>query len=206
MAENSFDRIAWAYDSLAHLVFFGAIKRAQLSLLHKIPKNANLLIIGGGSGWILTELDRLGISISVDYIEASGQMLKKTQQHQPFNHIKVSFIHGTQESIPVNAFYDVVITNFFLDVFSPANLPGVMAHLDRYLNPVGKWIMTDFVDNGKWWQRLLVKIMYVFFRATTDLEGAQLLNFDTYFHHLGYNKSEQKSFFGRMIISRIYSK
>lgn len=203
---NSFDSIAWVYDSLAKLVFGDTIQSAQLEFLAEIKPSSSVLIIGGGTGWILNELDSLSVSINVDYIEASVKMLEKSKLRGPFRNIEVRFIRGTQDSIQEHTQYNVIITNFFLDVFTEDNLLNVMQKLDSSLSEEGTWMMTDFVENGKWWQRLLVKMMYSFFRITTRLEGRELQNFDYYFRNMGYSLIKEMGFFKQMIASRIYAK
>lgn len=206
MIKNSFDRVTWIYDGLANLVFFGAIKRAQLTFLSTIKSGSKVLIIGGGTGWILEALDKIGIAAHVDYLEASSKMLEKSKSRPPFENLQVRFILGTQDSIEKNIQYDVVITHFFLDVFTSQNLPLVMNKLDQHLKPNGFWLMTDFMNNNRWWQSALIRLMYLFFRITANLEGSRLMNFDNQFSRLTYSLARKKDYFHGMISSRQYVK
>ncbi|MEZ4686196.1 MAG: hypothetical protein R3B47_09055 [Bacteroidia bacterium] len=52
----SFNRLAPVYDFLASLVFGNRIRQAQRWLLDFIPEGSSILILGGGTGWILEEL------------------------------------------------------------------------------------------------------------------------------------------------------
>lgn len=205
MAINSFDRIAWMYDGLAQLVFFGAIRKSQLTFLSYIEPRSKILIVGGGTGWILSELDKLGILMVVHYVEASTAMLKKSRLREPFKNIQVTFNHGTVEELS-KVRYNVIITNFFLDVFSEDNLGTVIEKLDSHLNRDGIWIITDFVNSGKKWQKILIKLMYGFFRFTANIEGSRLLDFKANFEQLGYQLSTERSYFHKMIVSRICMK
>lgn len=204
--KNTFDNIAWIYDSLAWVVFRGNIRKAQLHFLSSIKPDSKVLVIGGGTGWLLDELDGFGKLMIIDYVEASGKMLELSKSKQPFENIEVNFIHGTHEKIAVNSSYDVVITNFFLDVFKADSLHLVMDKLDSHLKNDGQWIMTDFVNTEKFWQKLLIRLMYTFFRISSNLEGSKLLDFDLYFKKKGLNLIEQKNSFYGMIVSRIYGK
>jgi hypothetical protein len=55
----SFNNSAWFYDRLSRLVYGKAIVNTQLYLLGYIQPNSNILIVGGGTGWILDEITRL---------------------------------------------------------------------------------------------------------------------------------------------------
>ena len=81
-----------------------------------------------------------------------------------------------------------------------------MESLSQNLVPNGKWIMTDFQTNNILWQRLLIKLMYSFFRVTTKLEGNELLDFDHYFRRLDYSLAHEKSWYSNMIVSRVYER
>jgi ubiquinone/menaquinone biosynthesis C-methylase UbiE len=55
---NNYDRIARIYDKLSRMVFGKSIVRAQQSILPFITTPARMLIVGGGTGWILEEIAR----------------------------------------------------------------------------------------------------------------------------------------------------
>ncbi|RZL54089.1 MAG: methyltransferase type 12, partial [Pedobacter sp.] len=73
---NNYDKIANQYDTLSRLVFFKSQVNAQINQLHNIPKDSSVLIVGGGTGWILEEIVKLHPSgIKIIYVEISAKML-----------------------------------------------------------------------------------------------------------------------------------
>ena len=76
---KGFDLIAPYYDSLARLVFGDSIRHCQLEYLDKIPPGAQVLILGGGTGWLLGELMKINPSCRVWYLESSIKMLEMTK-------------------------------------------------------------------------------------------------------------------------------
>jgi ubiquinone/menaquinone biosynthesis C-methylase UbiE len=56
MKNKNFDFIAPYYDFLSKLIFGKRLRIAQTSLLSKIPRHQRILLVGGGTGWILPEL------------------------------------------------------------------------------------------------------------------------------------------------------
>lgn len=171
-AMNGFNRIAGLYDVLAKLVFGKQIIRAQEHFLKMIIQQDRLLILGGGSGWILKSLDSLSFHGEVWYIEASSEMIrsaaKKTLGY------KVHFIHGTEENVPHDIVFDAVITNFYLDLFPDERLPFVIREIIMKLKGGTIWIVTDFTRTNSTWHRLLLRTMYRFFSITAGIEARVL--------------------------------
>lgn len=203
---NNFNSVAFIYDFMAQLVFGKAILKAQSGLLHTIPDSSSVLILGGGTGFILEELDKLSLPLSVTYVEPSSAMIRRAKARSPFNCIEVDFIQDRHEAVLGADRFDVVITNFFLDVFTREQLPEVVRQVSSLTADNGMWLLTDFVITGVWWQKVLVKIMYLFFRVTARLEGDQLLNFNDYLSKTGFTSVKSESFYHGMISSHIFKR
>lgn len=214
----NFDGIAPAYDTLTTL-FGGNIKKAQQYFLSLIPAHARILVVGGGTGWILIDVLSLGKKIQyITYVEASATMLdlskdkliKYKASHPDRNFPLIEWIHGTENNLPQDEVYDVIITNFFLDLFDEVALLKVMKKLSLSFHPEGIWLFSDFNISGKhfegWWQRLLIRCMYLFFKITCYLHTTKLPDFEQVFHQLGFKKTHTKSFFSHMIVTRVYRK
>ncbi|WP_151088926.1 class I SAM-dependent methyltransferase [Hymenobacter baengnokdamensis] len=79
--DADFGPVAGFYDWLAGLVFGGAQRRAQrAALVAGLPPGSapRLLVLGGGSGWVLGEIWRLRPQAQVLYLEVSAAMLART--------------------------------------------------------------------------------------------------------------------------------
>lgn len=202
--KNNFNFIAPVYDALVKLVFGNKLKRAQCHFLHLIPQNTNVLILGGGTGWILDALFQTGFQGRVTYIEASTKMIKMTEKRlQPS--WNVTLICGNERAIP-QEFYDVIITNFFLDVFSANQLQANMIQLSDILLPKALWFCTDFKHTQALKHKLIIWSMLRFFRLTTQLEASQLLDFAIYFKALPLHRIEHSTFSNGLIFSSVYQK
>jgi tRNA (cmo5U34)-methyltransferase len=162
---SGFDKIAPLYDKLARLVYGRAIVDAQVCFLDRIPCGADILIVGGGTGWLLTEIQKGQPDCTVCYVEASSEMILRARARK--STLPVHFISGTHRDIPVKK-YDVIVTNFFLDVFSDDELKEVLDLLKNRIQPHGLWFVSDFVD-GSGWQKALLTIMYAFFKIVSGL-------------------------------------
>jgi ubiquinone/menaquinone biosynthesis C-methylase UbiE len=202
VALNQFDNVARIYDPLVKLFFGKTHIKSQLAFINEIPDTSTVLILGGGTGDILVELLALRPACKVSYIEASEKMmsLAKNKSHNFHN---VHFIHGTQESIPDQTF-DFVITNFYFDLFAENTLSSVINKINKSLHINSQWLITDFVDSKIWWQRTMLKIMYLFFRVTCKIEAAHLPDWEPVLRRADFKKEKTILFFYGFIKSEIY--
>jgi tRNA (cmo5U34)-methyltransferase len=203
--KSNFNNLVEIYDQLARLMFGNAMNYSQTVFLDLIGNKSHLLIVGGGTGTLLKYIDELELDLTVTFIELSPKMIDRAKKHEPFKHIQVNFIHANALNITLPT-GDVIITNFFLDVFNEGKLKKIMQKLDSSLKTNGLWLCTDFVGTGRWHQDLLVKFMYLFFRMTTNLEGNRLLDFEKYFEELGFQKVRSKKYYAGMIEAACYSR
>ena len=205
MAAN-YNNSAWFYDRLSRLVYGKAIIRSQVYLLHHIPAKSNILIVGGGTGWILEEITKLHPSgLNITYVEIAEKMITLSRKRNVGSN-NVSFLNEPIEDVTADSIYDIVITPFLFDNFTEQTLQNVFAGIHQKLKPGGTWLNTDFRSSGKWWHNVLLKSMFIFFRLICQIEASQLPGIQNCFEKHGYTAIDQKSFFGDFILSTAYLK
>jgi len=202
MRSNDFDGIAKWYDRLAKFIFGDAIIKSQLHFLNELPEEGNLLIIGGGSGWILEEVVIFRPRLKIDYLEASAKMIELSKARN-VSSTDVQFIIGTEVDIP-ETIYDGIVTNFFLDVFDESRLKVIMDHLKGKLSEDGVWLCTDFHKTGRWKHKLLLKTMHLFFGLVSNLDANTLIDFENEFKRLSLSCLKKQIFYNGMIFSAVY--
>jgi tRNA (cmo5U34)-methyltransferase len=209
---NNFSSISKFYDALGFLVFGNALKKSQLYFMNKIPPHSKVLVVGGGTGWFLEELVKITSLQKVVYVEASIQMMKLSQQRiAAINpRTELAFINSPIETISLDEKFDVIITNYFLDLFREDQSASIAAHLLLTLNSKGIWMVTDFKVNPKFihkiWQKALLRIMYLFFRYTSGIEANRLPDLPLIFKQLNLKKIYSEEFFSGMMESAVYKK
>ncbi|MGC4023365.1 MAG: class I SAM-dependent methyltransferase [Cyclobacteriaceae bacterium] len=201
MKRNNFDSISGVYDLLAKLIFGNSIRESQKLFFPNIPNDSRILILGGGTGWILLELFKVQPKCSVWYVDASLKMISLAKRKTK-NDRRIQFIHGTEENIPDMKF-DVVITNFFLDLFEDHSIADLIRKIKNSLNVRALWIATDFV-NRRWWHRLMVRIMYLFFRVVSEIEAKQLPKWSENISESGLQEIKSRSFFRGFIETKLF--
>jgi hypothetical protein len=203
MLMADFDRIARHYDSLGRFVFGKNIADCQTYFLSVIPDSSNILILGGGSGWILNAIDEKTKGCCIWYVELSQRMIDLAKScNQSSN---VIFIRGDEGSIPEEVVFDVIITNFFLDLFDEDQLKKTVQGILPSTRDNTIWLVSDFV-NRKAWHRVMIWIMYRFFMLTTDLETSSLPGWEALLYSMGFKESQSKYFYGSFIKSVVYKR
>jgi ubiquinone/menaquinone biosynthesis C-methylase UbiE len=205
-ALDSFDRIAGFYDALARIVFGKHIADSQRHFLDAVNDGSKVLILGGGTGWLLAELLSRKHDCEVWYVEASQRMIALSEEKTGAVKKNVHFIHGTEQSIPPGILFDFVITNFYLDLFSNESLSKVLSKIKMTMKENARWLATDFVYRGKWWQSVLLWIMYRFFRMMSSIEARSLPEWEQLTDEAGLITTQEKMFFGGFIKNAVMSK
>lgn len=205
MAAN-YDNSAWFYDRLSRLVYGKALVQSQVNLLKYIPENSNILIAGGGTGWILEEITKVHpTGLIITYAEVSSNMIALSKKRNTGSN-KVIFINEPVEGLETDQSYDVVFTPFLFDNFTEQTLQQVFTHIHNRLKTGGTWLNTDFRPAGKWWHTFLLRSMIIFFRLICGIEAKKLPDIEKQFEQHRYKVIDQKSFFGEFILSTAYSK
>ncbi|GAA4209142.1 hypothetical protein GCM10022289_34180 [Pedobacter jeongneungensis] len=206
---NNYDKIANHYDTLSRLVFFKSQVNAQVSQLKYIPKNSSVLIVGGGTGWILEEIAKIySGGLKIVYVEISAKMIALSQKRNCKNN-QVEFVNLGIESFETDIVFDVILTPFLFDNFAEQRAAKVFNQLNACLKKDGLWFLVDFSlnqTNGSWWKWLLLKSMYSFFKLLGIVEATRLIDMNSYFLNAGYQIFKLQSYYGSFIRAVIYKK
>jgi tRNA (cmo5U34)-methyltransferase len=209
MSVAGFDRVAAFYDPLARLVFGRTLQRAQQKALEALPPGSPyVLIIGGGSGWVLLEVLRQRPNARILYVEASPLMLVKSREtvrrHAAEYEWQVEFRLGTQASLQPPESFDAIVTFFFLDLFAPPVLREIVVRLGAGRRAGAPWLLADFRPPPRLWQRVLLGTMYGFFRLTTGISASRLPPIHAELARLGLQPRQQTLFYRGMVEATVF--
>ncbi|GAB4025482.1 class I SAM-dependent methyltransferase [Spirosoma gilvum] len=206
---GNFNAIAPIYDALAFMVFGRTLQQAQLIWLNRIPTGATILIVGGGTGWLLQQVLTRCQPRQVVYLETSSQMLARASRRILDQSVmgSVEFRLGDETSLTENDQFDVIMTPFVLDLFTASFLQTTFVpRLYRVLKPGGFWLVTDFVSTVRWWQQALLWLMIRFFRVAAGIQIRQLANWQLVLAKTGLALREQKHRFQGMVASEVWTR
>lgn len=205
---NNYDKIAGHYDTLSRLVFFKSQVNAQINQLQYIRENSHVIIVGGGTGWILEELSNIYTGLNIVYVEISAKMIALSQKRNYKNN-HVEFVNIGIEDFKTDVLFDAILTPFLFDNFVEQRAAKVFAQLNEYLKKDGLWFLVDFSlnkTNGNWWKWLLLRSMYGFFKLLSIVEAHQLIDMNPYFFKANYLIVEERLYYGRFIKATIFRK
>ena len=205
MAAN-YNNAAWFYDRLSRLVFGNRLLQAQEFLLDYIPANSHVLIAGGGTGKILELLThRHPAGLTIIYAEVSEKMIALSEKRHTGSH-HITFVTGAAEEVQPGFPFDVILAPFLLDNFSDKDLQTFLQQANVHLKPGGLWLCADFQLNGKWWQPVLLKTMYLFFKLLGCVGVTKLPDIAGAFQGAQHICIAQKNFYGNFIHAAVYKK
>lgn len=203
----SFDRIAPVYDALKWPLGPGAIDGVARELALTLPAGSRALVLGGGTGRVMTDLLEAGRARAVVYLEPSAAMTARARARARAAGAlgSVAFRRGGVETLREGETFELIVTPFVLDLFGPDALVRTMDRLDRALAQGGSWLFTDFaLDRSGPWGRSILAGLYAFFRAACAVEARTLPDFDREFARLGYACTQETRRVGGLILGRVY--
>jgi demethylmenaquinone methyltransferase/2-methoxy-6-polyprenyl-1,4-benzoquinol methylase len=142
-------------------------------MLKHVKPGEKVLVAGVGHGTEAVEASKLGAHVTaVDLSETMlNQFRKRIAKEKPPNEICV--IHDDIFNVKETGQYDMVIANFFLNVFSETRVVDVANHLGTLVKPGGYFVVGEFVLPEKTgWKGIVQRLNWYFaisfYSATTE--------------------------------------
>lgn len=201
---GNFNFIAPIYDPLAFLVYGNNLIRAKKYFFQKIPPQAQMLFMGGGTGNILNDLLEKKPDAHIDFVEPSRAMTRIAAKNlnEKFRS-QVNFICGDHRRIPPEVQYDVVTSFFVMDCFPQEGAIEFANAITSSLKSNGLWLFADFFNTGKFHHRTLLWFMYRFFKTVAGIPASQLPDYTAIFRAVKFSVREEKKFLNGLIRSLI---
>ena len=164
---KSYDRLARLYDAAASLYSGGQIHALKASQIGELQPGQRILYagVGGGEDAVLAAEHDVALTV----IDTSPGMLERAA-------LKFRAA-GVEDSIEIvcsdvleherPAYYDVVVANFFLNIFTESSMQVVLAHLATMIKPGGKLLIGDFSYPRGWSTTRAVQRMYYYLSMGT---------------------------------------
>jgi SAM-dependent methyltransferase len=226
---SNYDRIARYYDRIHHLFYGQSEINAQVELLDYVRPGDRVLIVGGGTGWILERIGAMfPAGLDITYIEGSGRMMelsKKKDRGQSRVRFVNQFVEdwrggegpagedgeggagGTGGGDGEAAMFDCILTGFFFDNFKEDHAVRIVEQLSGKLKRGGYWLEADFYypkGRGKLWQAVLLYSMYWSARIVCGVEAKRLPDMERIFTERGYLILYTTFHYQRFIRSVVY--
>ena len=141
---NNYGVVAKIYDVLGHIYSGGQIRASKQAQLDVIKPGQRVLYAGAGGGEDAVMAAKQGAVVTV--VELSPEMIEQCQRRFRKEGVEsqIELVEADIMTFKREHAYDVVVANFFLNVFSISVMPGVMDHLVSLLKPSGYFLISDF--------------------------------------------------------------
>lgn len=134
------------YDFLSNLYSGRSIHHCKIAMINKdnVKKGDRILFAGVGHGLDAIQAAELGANVTV--VDLSETMLNQFRQKLKKNNPKLKIRQVHSDILEFNEFkkYDMVVANFFLNVFYRDTMTKVLEQLVRLGKPGAKIVVGDF--------------------------------------------------------------
>lgn len=188
-----------AYDLLSNLYSGRSIHRCKVAMINtdNVRKGDRILFAGVGHGRDAVHAAEMGANVTV--VDLSETMLSKFRQNlqQTNGKLKIRQIHSDIMEFKEFQKYDMVVANFFLNVFDREMVTRVLEHLIGLGKPGAKIVVGDFsYPSGNILSRGF-KILYwygavLFFWLTARNAVHNIYNYPEFMERLGLVIREKK--------------
>lgn len=197
MSLDRYRYVAPIYDGLATFYSYGQIWACKTAFLTTIQPGDKVLFAGVGHGRDAVLAAQRGARVVA--IDLSAAMLRYARQTQPQPELPLSLIQGKVQQLTCYDYFDVVVANFFLNVFDEASMLIILTHLARLLRPGGQLIIGDFAPahsalGPQIFQTLYWQLPLMVFWLATGNAWHPIYDYPRYFAARSLTLTHQKDF------------
>lgn len=212
-ATPNFDRIARPYRWMEYLTFGSLLGRCRFFRLSELGRVRKALILGDGDGRFTAKLLAANPEIQVDAVDVSAAMLGLLSARvaalgrETVGRLTLHHIDARNLTLPGDD-YDLVVTHFFLDCFTSAELEALVNNLRPHLAFGALWVVSEFHiptrRTAAIFSRLVVKFLYLAFHWLTGLSVQALPDYRTTLRKSGLARIETYSWLGGLLVSELW--
>ncbi|WP_137937617.1 class I SAM-dependent methyltransferase [Chitinivorax sp. B] len=195
------------YDLLSNLYSGKSIKHCKVAMLDHLKPGDRVLFAGAGHGMDAVYAAQRGADVTV--VDLSETMLNKFQQNLEKSGVNVTIRRVHCDILHVIEFehYDMVVANFFLNVFEHEMMVKVLAHLIKLGKPKARIVVGDFsFPSGNLLSRLFKTLYWYlavgFFWLFANNAFHNIYNYPETMRQLGLDVTEKKHF--RLLLLNCY--
>jgi demethylmenaquinone methyltransferase/2-methoxy-6-polyprenyl-1,4-benzoquinol methylase len=187
------------YDWLSALYSGNSIHHCKIAMLDRLRPGDKVLFAGVGHGMDAVCAARLGAEVTV--VDLSETMLRKFQANLDKEGVTVTIrqVHSDIMKVEEYERYDMVVANFFLNVFHEDTMVRVLEHLIRLGKPGAHVVVGDFsVPTGNIVTRTIKTLYWYgavgFFWLFAGNAFHNIYNYPEWMKKLGLHINEQKHY------------
>jgi SAM-dependent methyltransferase len=211
--EVNFDLIARPYRWLEYFSFGPFLDRCRRAQLVDLKYASRALVLGDGDGRFLARLLAVNPSLSADVVDSSASMLKvlerRVDRSGSLGRRRIRLYHADALDWKPTGNYDLIVTHFFLDCFSPLQLKQLVDRILPHATPGAKWLISEFAIPGNPiaapFARAIISLLYRAFGCLTGLPVRALPDYAAAFSRRGMVLSQERRTLAGLLSSQIWT-
>lgn len=209
----SFDRLAPHYRWMEAVMAGGLLQRCRTRWLGEVRESRHALLVGEGNGRMLEVCATALPKCQFTVLDQSEGMLAQAQrrwrrvegkQNVVFECADLRDWHADEAS------FDLVVTNFFLDCFTPEELARVIRNISAAASNRAQWLMADFCVPQSGWRRVRAQVVlalaYGFFRAATGILAGRMTSPEVGLRAAGFELQQRERFNHGLLHADLWSR
>jgi ubiquinone/menaquinone biosynthesis C-methylase UbiE len=195
----SFDVLAPHYRWMECVSAGEKLQQCRTAFLDRVAGANKVLILGEGNGRFLVECRRKLPRAEITCVDGSARMLALARERvarRVGDCGRIDFVCANALTwTPTEGGFDLIVTHFFLDCFRREQLEPLIAKFAVAAGPRANWLLADFQTTGsgllRQRSRLILWMLYRFFRVVTRLPATALTSPDPFLEQCGFELRER---------------
>lgn len=205
----NFNRLAQIYRWMEWLSFGPILWRCRCTFLDAMRDRRAALVIGDGDGRFTARLLACNSEITVEALDASEAMLRQLMQRARESAGRVQTrLADARGPMPMTRTFDLVVTHFFLDCLTTAEVESLALEIRRRLKPGAAWVISEFAVPANLYGRLFagpfVSMLYRAFGLLTGLPVRRLPEYRTALERAGFVLEQEHRRLRGLLVSEIW--
>ena len=171
--KDGYKWVGFQYEFSGNLYSLGRIPKCKSAMLKYLKPGQKLLVAGAGHGTEAIQAARMGVDVTA--VDLSATMLRHLNARlDKCMDVKgeMTCVHDDIFNVQDQGKFDMVVANFFLNVFPEKRVDEVANHLASLVKPGGYFVVGEFMLPEKGLAGLLQKINWYIaislYSATTE--------------------------------------
>jgi hypothetical protein len=181
------------------------------AFLHQMRDARGVLVFGDGDGRFTARLLRANPQVQVDAIDASSAMLRAlVRRSGPYkSRVRTECLDARSWRPDPSIRHDTVVTHFFLDCLTTAEVRDLAAQVREAVTPQAQWVISEFaIPRNRFGRRIarpLVAFLYLAFRLLTGLNVRRLPDHAAALAEAGFELHQRRRWLGGLLVSELWT-
>jgi len=207
----NFDTIARPYRALEYVTLGRKLEETRLNFLSQLKTARKALVLGDGDGRFLARLLAENQTLEATAVDGSAVMLDLLHRRCRPYESRLRIIRGDALELPFapDGSYDLVVTHFFLDCFTEAQLNRLITKILPAMQPGARWLVSDFrIPSGNLHlpAKALVRGLYLAFRLLTGLRVTRLPDHAGCLSAAGLQRVDRRMFLSGILTTELWER